>query len=324
MTHAIVSLIIVRCVTCEEGFRMNIMVAFNDGYTLPTKVMLKSLIINNTEELHIYVLYTKLSSESIDSIKELDDGNRVFITMLQIDDHLLDGVPVMKHFSKEAYIRLFAHLILDESIDRILWLDGDMIINGSLSYFYNLDFEDKIFIAEKDIEIGDSDEKKKSLGMPSDVDYINSGVLLINLTEARKRLDDKVIRDFVREHKDAIQFVDQDVFNGCLYKEFKVVDTSHLYNFFSRYIFLDNKKYVYKNAHVIHYAGRNKPWKKGYTYGGFRIWWKYAFRSGPQYKMLFIRILPSGIKGKMIHGTALFTKSKMPGVYDKLVKLIKE
>lgn len=157
--------------------------------------------------------------------------------------------------------------------------------------------------------------------MPDDADYINSGVLLINLIEGRKRLDDKAIKGFIREHKDVIQFVDQDVFNGFLYKEFKVVDTSHLYNYFSRCIVFGNKKYVYKNAHVIHYAGRNKPWKKGYTYGGFRIWWKYAFKCGPKYKTLFMKILPSGIKGKMIHGLASFTKSKTPRMHDILVKL---
>ncbi len=58
---------------------MNIMVAFNDGYAMPAKVMLKSLIINNKEELHIFVLYKNLSKKSIDIIKDLDDGNTYFI-----------------------------------------------------------------------------------------------------------------------------------------------------------------------------------------------------------------------------------------------------
>ena len=58
---------------------MNIMVAFNDGYAMPAKVMLKSLIINNKEELHIFVLYQNLSKKSIDIIKDLDDGNTYFI-----------------------------------------------------------------------------------------------------------------------------------------------------------------------------------------------------------------------------------------------------
>lgn len=300
---------------------MNIMVAFNDGYAMPTKVMLKSLIINNKEELHIFVLYKKISNESIENIKELDDGNRVFISLIQINEHLLDGVPVMKHYSEEAYIRLFAHSLFDESIDRILWLDGDIIINGTLSYFYNLDFDNKIFIAEKDFEFADSNEKKKSLGMPYNVDYINSGVLLINLVEARKRMDDNAIREYIRDYKDVIQFVDQDVFNGCLYKEIKVVDPSHLYNYYARDIVYNNKKYVYKNVHVIHYAAGVKPWKKGYKYGGFRIWWKYAFKCEPKLKKLFIKIFPSCIIGKTVHGIAVFTKIKMPRLYDKLVKL---
>lgn len=51
---------------------MNILVAFNDDYAMPTRVMLKSVIENNQEIIHIYVLYFSLTE---DSIKELSTLN---------------------------------------------------------------------------------------------------------------------------------------------------------------------------------------------------------------------------------------------------------
>lgn len=287
---------------------MNILVAFNDGYVMPTKVMLKSLILNEPEEITIFVLYVELKAQSIESIKSLADNKRVFIKFIQIDGKMLDGAPIGSHFSKEAYIRLYAHSFLDESIDRILWLDGDMIINGTLSYFYNLEFDGKVFIAEKDSKFGDDAEKKMSLGMPLDDIYINSGVLLINLAAARRVISESKIKQYIEEHKECIKFVDQDVFNGLLYSYFKVVDTNHLYNFFSRDITAKNKDNIYKKAHVIHYGGMYKPWNRGYMFYGFRIWWKYAFLADDSYRKRYNEILLSCIYGKIKHKIAQIIK----------------
>ena len=50
---------------------MNILVAFNDYYLMPTKIMLKSVIANNDEEIHIYCLFDELTEESICSVRQL-------------------------------------------------------------------------------------------------------------------------------------------------------------------------------------------------------------------------------------------------------------
>ena len=293
---------------------MNILVAFNEEYAMATKVMLKSLIENNHTELSIYVLYIELSDKTITKLSELKN-DRVSVNFIKIDEEVLEGVPVPRHFSKEAYIRLFAHSYLDTCIDRILWLDGDMIINDSIEDYYNQDFDNKLFIAVEDVESGHSVEKHKALQMPDDVTYINSGVLLMDLKRIREKIDNQTIKNWIQENYDAIEFVDQDVFNGLMYNEFKVVDPEHLYNYFTIYITPQNKKYVYKNAHILHYAGKCKPWKPGYRYYGFTIWWKYAIAADVENEDLYKKIRISCLKGKLEHRVADFLRMKMPHVY---------
>lgn len=300
---------------------MNILVAFNDGYTMPTKVMLRSLITNNQdEELSIYVLFLNLTEESIQSISELSNGNEVEIHFVKIDDDM-SYLPIPRYYSKEAYIRLFAHSYLDKDMDRILWLDGDMIIQGSLKEYYNQDFEDCLYIADVDPHFGKNHIKHKKLELPSEVEYVNTGVLLINLQGVRETIKNEDIVQYIIRYPERLEYVDQDVFNGLLFKYFKRVDPEHLYNYFSDCITWKNKKYVMNNAHVIHYSSIFKPWEKGYRFYGFRLWWDYALIDNNNLKKLYFSILPSYIKGFSAHCIGNVLKNRCPGIYKRLKKI---
>ena len=298
---------------------MNIMVSFNDGYVMPTKVMLTSLIHNNDERIDIYVLYVELTEDSLSSIQSLSDNKRVFIYLVKVDETILEDLPIMGHFSKEAYIRLFAHSILDNRLDRILWLDGDMIVLKSLSDFYNQDFEGKVFVAVKDQICGDDLQTKKSLGMPLDVDYINSGVLLINLQLASKVIREEEIREYVKNYKEVIQYVDQDVFNGLLYNFFKTYNDEY-YNYFSNKITCKNIKEIYNNAKIIHFMGLYKPWRRLYFYEGFHLWWKYAMLSDPSITKRYYIACISHVFWKCMRRLGLLMNKCLPNFYSKFKK----
>ena len=297
---------------------MNILVAFNDNYTMPTRVMLKSLIENNHCSLDIYVIYVTLSDISKRKISELNDATTT-IHFLRIDERKFESFPVMGIYSKEAYIRLFAHRYLPEDIDRVLWLDSDLIINGSLDEFYNIEFDNKLYVAYKDIKC-DNQKKKISLGMPLDMTYINSGVLLMNLKEIRGTVQDEQIVKFVEEYNKKIEYVDQDVFNGLLYEHFKVIESDFTYNYIVRHITPWNKRKVYKNAMVFHYAGF-KPWNAGFKYYGFHIWWKYALLTDKTYyKARFKSVFLSCIVAKSVHWAGMETERHCPRLHSFLTK----
>ena len=262
---------------------MNILVAFNDGYTMPTHIMLKSVIANNKEDINIYCLYDELTAESMAAIHQLEDHSNVHVYFIHVDNSLFKYAPVHHHFSKEAYFRLLAHRFIDEKVDRILWLDGDTITNSSLKDFYYQDFDGKLFIAVEDMSLGKDEAKHITLQIPTNTIYINSGVLLMNLCEMRQRVNDEEIFNYIKEHQDLLEWVDQDVYNGMFYDEFKVISNEYWYNFIAERISFRNKKTVYSKAKVIHYCGKKKPWKKGYGDYGFDIYWKYGLLDNNEY-----------------------------------------
>ena len=297
---------------------MNILVAFNDNYAMPTRVMLKSLIENNREIIHIYVLYISLSEESIKELSTLNSDSTT-LHFIRIDDAKLKNVPITLFYSKEAYIRLFAHLYLPADVDRILWLDSDVIINGDIQEFYKQSFEGKLYVAYKDPIQGDSAEKKTSLGMPPDAVYINSGVLLMNIAKIRGKINPEDITNYIRNYYDRIKFVDQDVFNGLLYDSIRVIESEdYTYNYFVSHITRRNRHMVYQNARIIHYAMGSKPWKKGFVYYGFHLWWRYALMAEKSYKKKYSSNYPSYIWARSKHGIAAVIKHGSPNVYRKL------
>ena len=271
---------------------MNIFTAFNEGFVLPTRVMLKSLIENQSGALTIYVFYSSLSQESIDTIRQLEEPGRASFVFTKVDDSFLGDFSIPERFSKETYYRLFAHRIFPENVEKALWLDGDVIVNGSLSDFYYQDFQGKLFIAVEDFQTTEAEiqkiaVRKTLLKMPLDSKYVNSGVLLFNLKAMRETLNDQEIIHYLTENQEILLFADQDVFNGLLHEHFLVVDPDRWYNYFHWKITEANQVEVYSNTRVFHYCGGQKPWKENYCFLPYDLWWKYALKTGPEYLQLF-------------------------------------
>ena len=269
---------------------MNIFTAFDEAYVLPTRVMLKSLIENQSDALTIYVFYSSLSRKSIDAVRQLEEPGRVSFFFKQVEDSFLGELSIPKQFSKEIYYRLFAHHLFPEDVKKALWLDGDIIINGSLSEFYNQDFQGKIFIAIKDCDPIIAEKKRIILDMTLDSKYINSGVMLFDLKAMRETLNDQEIIQYMTENQEILEFADQEVFNGLLHEHILVVDPDRRYNYSCWYITEENQAEVYRNARVIHYCGSKKPWKEDFSLLPPVIWWEYALKTGPEYLTLFIEI----------------------------------
>ena len=315
---------------------MNIFIAFNDNFVLPTKVMLKSLIRNNSDPLHIFVVYSSLLPESINSIKDLEN-DRVTFKFIQFDDSFLKELSIPSQFSKETYYRLFAHRIFSKEIDKVLWLDGDMIINKTIAELYNLNIGEKLFAAVENCNTALNEDKKKVLQMPPDSRYVNTGVLLLNLKNMRESLDDDKIIQYLTDNQSILTLADQDVFNGLLHNHFFVLNSDTLFNYFARYITKENKPFIYRNAKVIHYCGIMKPWKKGYDGLGFDLWWKYGLRCGAEYWTIFKDLLleqlasnPISIftsyrkhftNGSLVAKTKLLLKKSFPNLYFKIKEI---
>ena len=126
--------------------------------------------------------------------------------------------------------------------------------------------------------------------MPENAAYVNSGVVLMNLSCLRAEQDVREVLEYIERKKPFLFLPDQDVMNALYGDRILPVDPL-LYNLDEKYWNLYNLNprnrgnrrtldWVRENTRVIHFCGRNKPWKPGY-HGEFRVFYDEAARRLP-------------------------------------------
>lgn len=255
---------------------MNILVTLNKGYLKQLTVMLFSLLKVHPDKIFsLYVLHTSLTEEHFAKLRKIS-LERLRIYSVKIPEGFLSRAPISKRYPVEMYYRIFASQLLPESVERILYLDPDLVVINSLKELYDVDFGDKLFAAASHL----SQKSKMNLvnelrlSMPQGSSYVNSGVMMMNIAQLRKeQREDEVFR-YIEEHKLILMLPDQDVLNAVYAQHILTVDFLR-YNLSERCFALYNLRpenwenpltleWVEKNTSIIHYCGRNKPWKSNY------------------------------------------------------------
>lgn len=267
----------------KEREKIEIAIAGDSNYIVPVTVLLKSIFIYNAD-LHITVNFLHLiHAVSEDELRQLER----FITehghemrRIAINSEQLGDVPESRH-SKSAFLRLTLPNMLPGNVDKMLYLDGDIVVNGSIRSLYNLDI-DRVYIAgAKDPVNIFGKEHCRKLGLPDDYAYFNSGVVLMNIKRIREENLQKKFFAFTRQHMSVINSPDQDVLNAVLYKAVSYFPPIYNYNYWTEKDIahqLFTKEEVQAAIHrpvIIHYIGPVKPWHYKSIHPKKAMWWHY-------------------------------------------------
>jgi lipopolysaccharide biosynthesis glycosyltransferase len=236
-----------------------------------TKTLLHSIFDNNRDcKIGIHVLHSALDEDDLSALDKTvkSYGGELFSYKISADRDT-DTIVKKTRLPKEAYYRLLCMDCLPDALDRVLYLDCDIIVNGSLKALYNTDLTGYMFAAADDyVEvIGKSSkpttEQRAVIDqyIPKDCKYVNSGVLLMNLELLRKAITTDEIISMIEEFGDQLVWHDQDFINYVFYEHILHIDY-RLYNYFPVY-------YVWGDVTpgkpaIIHFAGFFKPWKDDY------------------------------------------------------------
>ena len=246
---------------------MNILITSDSKYLKQIVVLLKSIELNNAGRHNVYLMYRESEKMRLSGINK-----EVFnINYIEVDDKYLDEYPQLeKRYPVEIYYKLIAHLHLPKDIDRILYLDPDIVVKGDISEFYNYDFKDNYYVATSHVKMACKKFNDIRLGLGKEIPYINVGVLLINLEALRKIDVKRDIDEFLKNNRYKMMLPDQDIIS-CLYGNKAIILDDIIYNLgeknFRQRRLVDknmNIDFVENNVKIIHYYGRNKPWNKNY------------------------------------------------------------
>ena len=253
-------------------FPYHILVTLDRNYLKVLSVMLYSLSQSDPEGVYtVYVVNNTLTEEDFASLSALLP--RTELVNVQVPEDLLQNAPVSDHYPTEMYYRLFAARYLPQQLERILYLDPDLVVLHSLRSLYQIDFDGKLFAAASHIESRTFRElNRRRLHLSEHAKYLNSGVMMMNLALLRKESPQTII-DYIQSHKATLLLPDQDVLNA-LYADRTVPLDPLVYNLGEKYLRLKNLHlppaekltldWVRSNTAIVHYYGRNKPWKEHY------------------------------------------------------------
>lgn len=259
---------------------MNILLAFNSNYFKPALVLLHSLLVNNTwcDDITLYVLYMDLKEEEIQRFSQLaQSSGRARAVFIDVGTEVFRDAPLhLKWISRETYFRLLAQDKLPETVERILYLDVDMVVLGSLEEFYHQDMEGKLLVACS-CQNGDGNpERLQQLTLPPDTIYFNAGVLLYDLAGQRREIDPNILYEYPVLFYKQLRYGDQDVLNAVFYGLTKFAPF-RVYNMFD--IFVTRQRdveRVKRSCRIFHFNGKGKPWVEQYWGLCTDLFWDYA------------------------------------------------
>lgn len=274
---------------------MNILIAINDKYFEPVVIMLNSLYKNNSEYLDIYLLYSSLTKRNIDKLdKIVKEKFKGSLYPIYVDSKIFENSPLGNHFTVEIYFRIIAPKLLPEKLDRVLWLDADMIILNRINDFYSQDFEEKLLIVSPDCcentNIEYASKTKERLNLSQKHIYFNSGLILYNLKEIRKGLDYYTDVKIIESNKENLKMPDQDILNILYSNKVKYADNS-LYNVQIRWDSEVDYNIIQGKAKIIHYIGRIKPWNLRWKNKTNNLFWNYSIGLKGYYKKRLYMVL---------------------------------
>ncbi len=260
----------------------------NTKYLPHLAASLISLLSNNRRiSFCIYIINNDIDEIGFLKLRNITNDFNCNLFDIKVQEALFENFKLSGHIDKQTYYRLLIPNLVNAK--RVVYLDADLIVLGSIEKILNIDLLDYPIAAVENPGF----KNHSLLGMNPDSKYFNAGVLVMNLEMWRsENLANKVI-NFIQTNSNLIEFWDQCALNAILNGRWFPLDPA--YNFQASFYNIENQKnLVYKNEDIIsasnnpiivHFSGSSKPWHIHNKHPYRKKYWFY--RNLTPFKSLF-------------------------------------
>jgi lipopolysaccharide biosynthesis glycosyltransferase len=264
--------------------RSALVFAADEGYALPTAVALHSALrhLAPATRVQTCVLDNGLAGGSRDRLQRVARAAGGHdIEWLEIPPGLLVQRSMANH-TATTYARLLLQDLLPADVDRVVYLDGDVLVREDLSPLFQVDLGTASFAATRDFASPRSDDASGRSDDPVEArPFFNPGVLVVDL--ARWRTDGFPQRAlaFARDSEEPLPFVDQDAMNAVAgpgeWFDLDLrwnVQVALMYRpdlprtQLTEFLYA-NREAIYRDAAIVHFNAIPKPWQP-WSYGTAR------------------------------------------------------
>lgn len=286
---------------------LHLVMASNDGYAPYMGVSLFSMLENNAKEfdrIHIYIIDNGISEENREKLQaQTEVYPHVTTTFHDLRDRLSEFHPKIDNgWDNAVYGRIFIDEVVEEGVEKALYVDGDTIVKGSLRELMCTDLGENCLAGVTDF----SEPKRiRYLNMAETDHYINSGVLLVDLKNYREFEARNKIIQFVNTFDKRLDYPDQDAINAACGNKIHILSPKYNFGWYLterglrwdyrkvdfRYSYEDLYETVknnFANVTIFHFFGSEKPWVRGRCSALYEnIWQSYNEKSGWNIKRKF-------------------------------------
>lgn len=121
---------------------MNITICIDNNFIMQAVFLLTSIIHTNKNiPLTVFVFSENLNETSKNKLSTITENTNVNLVFKKIDLADLPPLPLKgkEHITVATYYRLLIPYLLPEDVEKILYLDCDMLVLDSITDFYNID-----------------------------------------------------------------------------------------------------------------------------------------------------------------------------------------
>lgn len=272
----------------EVKNNVNICLTFDDNYLYHAISTIMSLVDNfySNNSLIVNIIYGDNLSENSRRIVQDELGSIVLINFIFVEKERFLGLPLNRDYINiNTYFRLLICELFPK-LDKIIYIDSDTIVLGNIAELWNFPIANYLIGAALD-EGGVMQTRR--LGLNSNNNYFNAGVLLFNLEEIRGRYEGRDLFDFFincyLNNVERISLQDQDILNIAFENDSKIIPlcwnvNSRIFNInvFDRKYSLNDEIDAVNNIKILHYTDKNKPWKFFSSHPYSDMYWRYRFK----------------------------------------------
>ena len=268
---------------------LNVAYSFDDGYAQHAGVSILSLLENNKDidDIVIYIITHSLSDENITRIENIIKIYNREVQYLDLNT-ITSRMGTNTQFHKSAYGRIFLDCLTN--IDRIIYIDSDTVITGSLKELISIDITNCLVAGVQDTV---NPYYILNIGLNLNHRYINDGgVIVLNLELWRKKEITNKCIDFIRKFNGNPPHNDQGTINavckGCIkilpacynvmpphfkFTREQIVSLFKMNTYYSQ----NELDEAVKNPIVIHYTDEffNRPWFRNCTHPFKEVYLRY-------------------------------------------------
>ncbi len=269
-----------------------VLCAADENYVRPLAVTLHSAATSLTgdHQLHVLLMDGGISPSSWVGLKETLVGLPITIHVIKPDAEEVRDLVISHHITHTAYFRLLAARLLPDSIDKLIYLDSDVLVRHDLTELWNYDVGNHYCLAAVDIacpfvdaRVADRRFKKSipylaavspirnwlELGLDGSANYFNSGVMLINLKRWREENVDQQLLKCLRDNSKFVWCWDQYALNVVFAGQWDALpgkwnQGAHVFEYPDETcspIQIEEFIEMRDNPALIHFTTEFKPWE---------------------------------------------------------------